>query len=129
MNDVTIKKLFLVCVVIVVFLSVSVVVLWNKFNSKSVELDSLKSNTNIQKVLSDTKAKLDEVHKRQEEIYPQLIEANKKLKDQSDKLSKIQADIKLVKKEKINEEVSKMDLGDMSLYLLSVGYPNSIVSK
>jgi hypothetical protein len=114
---------------VVVFICVGCsIFLWQRSVSKTAELEELKGRINIQKSLDETNAKLNEVLKRENEIYPKLLETKRELTLASEKLSKIQNDIKLIGKDTVKDEVSKMDLNDISVFLNSYGYTNRITS-
>jgi uncharacterized protein YecA (UPF0149 family) len=114
--------------VVIVFICISNVVVWNMLNSKTAELKEATNKLSLQKSLDETNAKLAEVLKRENEIYPKLLETKKELAIASSKLAEIQAGIALTGKETIGAEVSKMDLNALSGYLITMGYPNKVIS-
>ena len=113
-------------VFVIVLFIISNTVLWSMYNSKSIELSSATSKLNMQKSLDETHAKLDDILNREKDVYPKLLEIKREMSVASTKLADLQASVVLTKKEKIGEEVSKMDLNGMSSYLFSVGYSNAI---
>lgn len=113
---------------VIVLFVISNTVMWSMFNNKCIELSTANSQLSVQKSLDETNAKLNEIVSRENDVYPKLLEIKRDLSAASSKLSAIQTSIIITKKETISEEVSKMDLNDMSSYLLSNGYRNRVIS-
>jgi hypothetical protein len=101
---------------------------WHLYDNKLKELNSIKSQLNIQKSIDETNAKLKGMIDRETNLYPKLQAQKDSLLKANKKLDNIQAKIGLVRKDKINAEVSKMDINALSSYLNEHGYSNAIIS-
>jgi septal ring factor EnvC (AmiA/AmiB activator) len=120
-------KITIVLIVVFILNCIGCLFVWQLYNSKSKELESLKKQINLQQSISETNAKLDDMFKREKDLYPQLVATKNELAANNIKLADIQKAIKLTRKDVIDAEVNKMDLNSISNYLSSRGYPNTII--
>lgn len=121
-------KIMIVFVIILISNAIGGIFIWHLYDNKSRELDSYKRQLDVQKNIDETNSKLKDLLEREKVLYPELLKQKKELSAANSKLDDIQAKINITGKEQINAEVSKMDLNDMSNYLNSLGYGNTIVS-
>ena len=118
-------------IILIVFLVLNVVsglFVWHLYDSKSKELESVKRQLNVQRSIDETNAKLKDLFDRESNLYPKLQAQKDSLINANNKLDIIQAKIGLIGKDKVDAEVSKMDISALSNYLNTHGYGNTIIS-
>lgn len=121
-------KIIIVFAVIFILNCIGGLFVWNLYDNKSKELDSLKRQLRVQAIVDETNSKLKELIDRETNLYPKLQAQKDSLIIANNKLDDIQAKIGLVGKDKFNAEVSKMDINALSNYLNEHGYSNTITS-
>lgn len=121
-------KIVIVLIAIVVINCFVGLFVWHLYDNKSKELDSIKKQISVQQSIDETNSILKNLEDREANLYPKLQAQKESLVTANKKLDDIQAKIGLVGKDKINAEVSKMDLNALSDYLNQRGYSNTITS-
>ena len=121
-------KIAIILIVIIILNGFGGLFVWHLYDSKSKELDSLKRQLNVQYSIDETNSKLKELIDRETNLYPKLQAQKESLTIANKKLDDIQIKIGLIGKDKVNAEVSKMDINALSSYLNEHGYGNTITS-
>lgn len=109
-------------------LSISVL-LWNSRENQRRELEALMNRISVSQSLAETNAQLDDMIKREKDLYPALKKTLEDLKKANAELENAKSKIKLVERKEIDSEISKMDSDALSNAFTKLGYPSSVVRK
>lgn len=115
--------------VLLIVCCIGILILWQHTQSVTNELTKLKSTIAITADINKVEAKLADMKQREAELYPVLQQKQQELTDTLKTLDTKKNELNKIKKEKIKNDISKMDINTLSSELSKSGYSNSIISK
>jgi hypothetical protein len=115
--------------IFIVLLLGTIVLLWRTNLSKANELSTLKSQINITEDIAKTKARLDEMKKREAEDYVLLEKQRAKLRSTLLELDRQQKILAKITKEGVKKNVEKLNLLDLHRELVNRDIGNTIISQ
>jgi uncharacterized protein HemX len=115
-------------IVIVILLMISVM-FWQINTNTQQELSTLKSQLKLQESISQTEARLNDMKKREAELYPQLQKQYAEYEALIKKIEVEKGKLNEIKKEQLKKDWAKATLLDISAQFTNYGFPNTIVSK
>jgi membrane-associated HD superfamily phosphohydrolase len=98
-------------------------------NQNKKEIDELKAKISLTENIQQTEARLTEMKQREAELYPVLNKKYAELEFVKTQIEKKRSELKEVDKERIKNEIEKMDLRSINNLFNELGYTNTIVSK
>jgi predicted nuclease with TOPRIM domain len=107
---------------------ISLVVVWNMREDERKEKESLKNRIQMEGTIKEIEARLEAMHKREAE-YEEVYKAQDKLKASIASLEKERRELDKKKKEKLKNEIEKMDTITLSNTFKQLGIPNTIKSS
>ena len=101
---------------------------WNRGNSWENKYNELKAKTVSAEEYKKIESKLDEMRRRERELYPQLDAKLKELDSSRAELSKLRKLLKKYEelKDVNDEQIKKMDLNRVADTFTSMGYPAKV---
>lgn len=110
-------------------LFVLLIFFYQRNESNKKQLETLKSQINLNQEIQKTESNLEEMKQREKELYPILQQKYSELNNIDLLISKKRNELKEIERKKINEKIQKMDINSLSTQLLQLGYPNTIISE
>jgi hypothetical protein len=123
------KFVYVGTIIMFVLLILTIVILWRTNLTKANELDTIKAQINITEDISKTKAKLDEMKKREAEEYVVIAEQQKKLRLVLSQLDYQQKQLARITKEGVKKNVEKLNIVDLHREFADRNISNTIIIK